>query len=380
MSNKYIVYVSINNKMEGAEKSLISLQRYIRDKKGINTITIIPSHGPIEKLLKENEIEYMVYPFRSCVNNGNGLRYIKGFVKKIINMIHAYRLSKKLKLKNVITVHSNTITTDFGFYLAKAMKTKHIWHIREFGKLDFNYDFDLGYNYIRKCTSHSDKIICNSQAVLDYYSKYIDKNLLTYVYNGVDKECSGEPSWDNNYFNIVLAGRLSPEKRQIIAIEACSKMIKNGYEKIHLDLYGAGVEYEVLKEYIKNNNLNDYVTLKGYSNNIPFSNYNLGLMCSNSEAFGRVTVEYMINYLPVIGANSGGTKEIIIDNETGFLFKVDDSEDLFQKIKSLYLDRERCRIMGLNGHKRALKYFSQYEYCSNIYKVYEDALGGSINE
>lgn len=40
------------------------------------------------------------------------------------------------------------------------------------------------------------------------------------------------------------------------------------------------------------------------------------LVCSRSEAFGRVTIESMMSSNPVIGANTGGTKELIIEGLT----------------------------------------------------------------
>ena len=38
-------------------------------------------------------------------------------------------------------------------------------------------------------------------------------------------------------------------------------------------------------------------------------------MASRAEAFGRVTVEYMLKGIPVIGARSGATTELISDKE-----------------------------------------------------------------
>ena len=43
-------------------------------------------------------------------------------------------------------------------------------------------------------------------------------------------------------------------------------------------------------------------------------------MSSPYEAFGRVTIEYMMAGLPVIGRNGGATPEIIKENETGMLY------------------------------------------------------------
>ena len=47
----------------------------------------------------------------------------------------------------------------------------------------------------------------------------------------------------------------------------------------------------------------------------------IALMCSRGEALGRVTVEAMLSENLVIGADSAGTKEIIQNKVTGYLYK-----------------------------------------------------------
>ncbi len=368
---KCIVFISMNTKKEGAEKSLISLQKYLINSKNIKTITIIPENGKIEELLKENNIEYMICNFRNCINLNKGKQYIKGNLKKIYNQIQAKKLAKKLKKYNIQIVHTNTLTTDFGYYLAKELNAKHIWHIRELAKKQFNFDFELGNDYIIKCVNQSSKIICNSESVKEYYSNYFDKSKIICVYNGVSTAESGKEDWNNPKFKMVLAGRLSSEKCQMLAIKACKILKESNYNNFILDLYGDGIDKDILEKNIIDLNLEKYIKLKGFSDNVPFKNYHLGLMCSSNEAFGRVTVEYMMNSLPVIGANSFGTKEIIKDNISGYLFNVDDAKDLADKIMIFYNNRKLCQKMGKEGRKIALRNFSENSYCENIYKIYQ---------
>lgn len=48
-----------------------------------------------------------------------------------------------------------------------------------------------------------------------------------------------------------------------------------------------------------------------------------------------VAYEAMANGIPVLGSNSGGINELIIDNENGWLFKFNNAEDLANKINHL---------------------------------------------
>ena len=112
------------------------------------------------------------------------------------------------------------------------------------------------------------------------------------------------------------------------------------------------------------------VYLKGYSNNINIQNYDIGIICSKSEGFGRVTVEYMMNELPVIGTNTGATPEIILDGETGFLFELDDYEMLASKIKILLEDIDLRKKMGIAGRKRAENEFNESKMTQQIYEIW----------
>jgi glycosyltransferase involved in cell wall biosynthesis len=371
---KKIVFVSPNINKDGAEKSLIALQVYLNSKK-IDTLVVIPKNGLIEELLQLHNVDYRVHHFVGSVNFGRGRKLFRGLVKKYINIFSSFQLAYKLKKEDVdvIAIHSNTITTDFGHYLSTRLKAPHFWHIREFGKLDFNFDFELGMDYMAKLTKKASKIICNSNAVKEYYLKYFDTSKLVTVYNGVKPTIYKKKKSDLGTFKMVLIGRLSKEKGQKQAILACEKLLKSGRTNFELDLYGTGQDFEYLEGLIQSLNLQDKVFLKGYSDKIEIGTYNVGLMCSPFEAFGRVTVEYMFAGLPVIGVNAGGTPELI-NSKTGVLYANEDKDSLYKGMSLLYDDKELCLEMGLKARNRAEKVFSEDQYCENILKTYKEII------
>lgn len=373
MSKNVIIYVSTNIKKDGAEKSLVSLQKYIKENKGIDTLTIIPKHGPIVELLEAGNVPYIIHRFEGNVNYNRGTKYLRGIAKCSINIVQAYVLARKLKKMdmNICGIHSNTITSEFGQYLADFLNVPHIWHVREFGKLDFGFDFELGFQYIKKCTKRAEKVVCNSKAVMDYYSNYLCKENLTYIYNGVTMQPKGDNNWDADQFRMILIGRLSSEKGQNFAIEACHELLNSGYDNFCLDLYGEGADREKYEQLVHQYNLDNHVRFMGYCSNIPINTYHLGLMCSHHEAFGRVTVEYMINGLPVIGVNSGGTAEILENDSTGYLIQTGDVRALVDRMKDLYLNRQTCKDMGTRGKQRALSLFAESRYCEEVYDLYQ---------
>lgn len=372
---KTIVYVSPHVDQYGAEKSMIANIRNIMSH-GLNVLLIIPTHGRIEELLKEYEINYIIEKFYDVINHEDRIRVHYGIGKQIVNTYKAikirnYIIEKKL---NPIIVHSNSVTSDFGVILSSILKVPHIQHIRELGAYDFGMTFDLGIKHFSKTVSKSRKIICISNAVYDYYKKYLPEAKMVRIYNGVnagkDKFLISEKNDEATTVNIVLVGRLSEEKGQIQAIQAIEKA-KNKIP-LHLDLWGDGVDREKLEAYVHQHDLESYITFGGYSTDIPYSKYQIALVCSKYEAFGRVTVEYMFQGLPVIGVNSGGTKEIIQNNVTGLLYENNDVDELETAILKIAQDEKYRNELGMAGLKRAQEEFSEEAYCNKVYQVYEE--------
>ena len=102
------------------------------------------------------------------------------------------------------------------------------------------------------------------------------------------------------------------------------------------------------------------------------------LMCSRSEAFGRVTVEAMKFGLPVIGANSGGTRELIRDGWNGLLYPPGDPAALAERIDRLYGDQALRARLGGNGRAWAQRTFSIARHTEGVMKVLAEILPAAI--
>lgn len=95
-------------------------------------------------------------------------------------------------------------------------------------------------------------------------------------------------------------------------------------------------------------------------------------MSSPHEAFGRVTVEYMMAGIPVIGRNGGATPEIIIDNETGLLYN--SVQELSDKLKYLIDNKEYRLKIGEKGKNQATARFSEERYINEVTELFNSIL------
>lgn len=370
------IFISPHIGQYGAERSMIAIMKSLKQS-GIIPVVIIPKEGLICDILKKEQIKYIVCPFKNWINIGKGNQVLKGYVKFGINLIFAWRIKHLIHGHKVLFVHTNSIITSFGAQVANLLQVPHIQHIREFGDKDFNMCFDLGKKKaLRYLDNNTSKVICVSNSILNSYAPYFDNQKCVCVYNGIAMQnpLATKTISKTKRLSIIMVGRLTLEKRQIDAIEAVNKLISGGISDIHLDLYGDGSNRENLEKYVKDHQLEEYVTFKGFCSNIDYSDYNVGIIASPNEAFGRVTVEYMLQSLAVVGAAGGGTAEIIEDGKSGMFFEACNSDSLNTVLNDLYNDSELLEALARNGKQRAEQYFSEKAYLDNIWSVYEKNL------
>ena len=363
-----VIFVSPHSDLYGAERSLISIMLYAR-KSGYNPVLLLKKSGPIESKLQEEKIEYYIVPFRQCINTKGKHDFLRGFkdyIRDTQTLAHFISQHKKLCDETVL-VHTNSIITWFGVMLSQALHVPHIQHIREFGREDFDMEFNFSNKLMARIFNKSSKIVCISDAVLNTYKKLFNSKKMVRIYNGVGHSVTSENSkTSSNKVYILLVGRLSKEKGQREAIAACEKLIEKGIYNFELHLYGNGVDERVLREYIINKGLEQNVVFKGYSTQINYSDYDIALMTSKAEAFGRVTVEYMLNALPVVGIATGGTAELVVEKQTGLLSEYGNIGQLASNIELLILNENYRKELGKNGKRRANDFFTEEAYGKNI--------------
>ena len=101
------------------------------------------------------------------------------------------------------------------------------------------------------------------------------------------------------------------------------------------------------------------------------ANYNIGLNCSKSEGFGRITVEYMYSGLGVIASNCEANPELVSDGISGMLFERDNPQELADKIVYFYRNPALLEKQGIQAHEFVCNRFSanrNYEEIMNVYQ------------
>jgi len=157
-----------------------------------------------------------------------------------------------------------------------------------------------------------------------------------------------------------FVGRLSPEKAVGDAIAALPRLP----DDVVLCIVGEGPEEGALRAETRRRNLEKRVVFTGFSREV--SRYMasfVGLVLpSRREALPVVLREAAAIGLPVVAADVGGVREIVVPRETGLLYPSGDVDGLVRAIRSLLDDPSRAATMGCAARERVSRMFDPKQW------------------
>lgn len=360
--------------MGGATISFINMLLGLKDK-GIEPIIVVPKSSIDSGFLEFVEHHHIeVYQldlalsfYRTPQKISDAFRTCKGIAATFINKIRGYiqllRLCKKI---NPDIIHTNVGVIHEGFHVAKKLDIPHVWHLREYQKLDFNMNIIPSYKYFCRLLQESYVITITKDIGkyfrLDNYAKSQT------IYNGIFSK--RDIFFDENKENYFLcASRISPEKGHHDVVKAFGEYCKL-YNNCELYIAGFGDDnyIEELKRIAAEYNCLEKVRFLGFKKDIkPLMKKAKALIVgSYNEGFGRMTAEAFFCGCTVIGRNSGGTKEIL--DEIGGL-KFENNEELLNHmifVNGLHLDEYKNHMLSSQQKAGSL-----YSIENNVQKVFE---------
>ncbi len=175
----------------------------------------------------------------------------------------------------------------------------------------------------------SNGVIANSQAGLDAWNLRPPRGKV--IHNGFDLERLKlfKPDKEKPKFTVIMVGRMVPEKDYPTFFLAAREVLKECEKPVHFMAIGVGVVRE--RWITENQDLIDSGVLEFPDAGlevIPYLNAAaVGVLMSNAfvqEGISNAIMEYMACELPVVCSDSGGNRELVLDNVTGFIISPQD--------------------------------------------------------
>lgn len=196
------------------------------------------------------------------------------------------------------------------------------------------------------------------------------------IYNGVEVEQFFQPVIQkvDGPFKLLLAGRVSADKGIHTAIAALAYLyVQEKLTDIHLTIAGSGpADYLAkLRTQVANQAIEKQVTFSDWlpreqMPGLMQQHHGLLLPTEHPEPFARVVLEAMAAGLVVVAALTGGTSEIVRENETGLTFPSGDSSALAKQIQCLYDDAALRYRIAQAGQALVCEQFSLSRMVDNL--------------
>lgn len=259
------------------------------------------------------------------------------FKKEYLSIVK--KINNFVKQENIdILIDVDCILDIFSIPATILTKTKIIsWE-------HFNFHENLGVKYRdwgRQLSSRfADHILTITKEDLNNYQENLKLRCsISNIYNPI-KVNTNKYNYDTESKIILSAGRLTYQKGFDLALEVAREVFKE-----HKDwkwiILGEGEDREKLEELIKDYGLEQQVFLPGNVRNIEeyYSKAAMFVLTSRFEGLGMVILEAFNYNLPVVSFDCPvGPKEIIRDNQNGFLIKNNDIWSMSQAINKLIKD------------------------------------------
>lgn len=373
------MFVTHHDNFQGSSRSLMSLLEGLQEFSVIPFV-VNPRESLFTEALRAKGIQCVILPVPWWISRKNFPLKKKGQYAGVIRQ-SVPNIQKVIRDWKIDLVYTNSSVTPVGLMAARREKVPHIWHIREFGDLDFGLRFIYPKALCKAFMRRSDAVICHSKVVRNYHFKPGVKNVHQ-IYNGValkgqfdERLALRQQSQQDRPFTFIMMSGITPKKGQEVAIRALAELRDKGViARLAIGGSGKTDHLEYLSGLCSELGLEAQVEFTGF-NKDPFPSYygaDCTLICSENEAFSRVGLEAMSTALPLIGRNSGGNPEIIVDGETGFLYNT--FEELVEAMRKLAQNPELGRKMGLVGWQRARDLFNIEDYASNVYRVIQSVM------
>ena len=260
--------------------------------------------------------------------------FLKTKFKNDYDLVHAHNIPSALGMKNI---GGKKILTIHGVY-SKQIKQLH-----------GNTAATFSQKYENTALCWADAITVVSKEAYDHYT---DLGYSVYqIPNAIDIS-SLTLDVDRRYEKqIIFAGRLSQEKGINLLLEISQKLPEN----LNLIILGSGPEEKKVQDLAKTQNNIHYLGYQSKEKTISLiRGSDVLIQPSLNEGISSTLIEGMACKIPVIATNVGGNKELINNNQTGFL--VDSNSQFLDKIEYVFSNKSELKTIKENAFVNVQQY------------------------
>ena len=207
----------------------------------------------------------------------------------------------------------------------------------------------------------------------------VSDNKIIVIYNGTTLKNANKSNnkVDSNNLKFITVGRLAPWKNINIMLEAFSE-----YKKLNKNfmfyIVGSGPEEKALKTLTKELNLEQEVVFTGQLHKNELNEYykksNIYIQGSSYEGLPHVILEAISHNLSIISTPIGGTDEVLLGGENGWIWKLHNSfkpvkNDLIKIIQEINNNKEKDLLTKKNATNHLNNLFNEEKNLNSYLEI-----------
>tara|TARA_B110000438_G_C15821274_1_gene654575 strand:+ start:6499 stop:7554 length:1056 start_codon:yes stop_codon:yes gene_type:complete len=189
------------------------------------------------------------------------------------------------------------------------------------------------------------------------------------IKNGVNVVSKLEKPEDNSKIRLGIVSRLIPLKNIPLLFEAIALLPSFVSQNITLHIFGDGPSFKEINE--KSQQLPHAVEVDFYGNVVEESNiytkFDILVMCSNTEGLPMSILEAMGYGIPIISTDVGAISQVVIDQQTGWLYPAKNVNALVDILNNVISKPESILVNG----KRAKNFIDEHYAISIVSEDYQ---------
>lgn len=335
----------------------------------------LQNHFPLDCIIslnKKNEVPSISYPNPLSIyhvkktNLANFLKEknITHTILQVQDLRIAYQIVREVNKQNIKVfpvLHSSPY-----LYIMRFEKPNSFYEQIKYKKTKYITKPKNLY-YFKKLIKDSSKFITLTETVQKELQELMPKkieNRVIQLYNPIPFKFDFVKNKSNI---IVFAGRFSPDKRVYQMVKVVASVIKNRLDW-QLHLLGEGVEYDIIRKYINDNNIVN-IKLFGKVDDVHqrLKLSKIAILYSFSESLPTFLMESAYKGNVLISSNfKGGPQDIISESYNGFI--VNNDKEFASSLEMLISDEALVEQMGKNNEK-FLKKFNQEQIIQGWLKL-----------
>ena len=342
--------------------------------------------NPIVYAFSEEKFSSNVEGVEAIFNKKNKNRFLN-YLKIIF--LFFFKIPKIVKDQNIdIVCLQDPITGFFAVLSLKIRKFPVKIIVETHG--DFIETIGLEKNlllpkfYISIFTYFAKYSINNADSIRSI-SEFTEKQVKEFGYSGLFVRF---PAWINidtylnadenrsykDTFKIIFVGSVTDRKNPDLIVKALEPINKN----LSLEIIGStpNSKYlEKLQNSINNSKHSERIKMTPFIDSqeliSKYSTANLFILPSKSEGLGRVIIEAQSTACPVLISSDTGMTDLVIENETGFIFENNNEIDLTEKLKFIIENYEHATQTGANARLFVKENFSTENFEFGYKKLFD---------